>query len=183
MEIRPLKLEGSFEILLNPKMDNRGYFMRSYDRHIFEKHGLQTNWVQENESLSKNQNVIRGLHFLNPPHTETKFVRVIEGKIFDVFVDLRKDSKTYGQWDSIEISAEKHNAVYIPKGFAHGFLTLSEIVIVQYKVDNFYAAEADNGIRWNDADLNIDWKVDHPIISERDRNLQFFADFDSPFTL
>lgn len=181
MEIRSLKLKGSFEIQLTPRGDHRGYFMRSYDRFFFSKNGLQTNWIQENQSLSTQINTIRGLHFLNPPHTETKFIRVVEGKILDVFVDLRKDSETFGHWDSIELSSDNHKAVYIPKGFAHGFLTLSKITLVQYKVDSAYVAEFDDGIRWNDPTLGIDWKVKQPILSERDKNLQFFADFNSPF--
>lgn len=181
MEIKPLKLKGSYEIQLTPRGDHRGYFMRSYDQKIFSENNLQTNWIQENQSLSTKINTVRGLHFLNPPHTETKFIRVVEGKILDVFVDLRKNSETFGQWDSIELSRDNHKAVYIPKGFAHGFLTLSEITLVQYKVDSAYVAESDNGIRWNDPDLNIDWKIKEPILSERDKNLQFFLDFDSPF--
>ncbi|MBA3634752.1 MAG: dTDP-4-dehydrorhamnose 3,5-epimerase family protein, partial [Acidobacteria bacterium] len=134
MNVKPLKLKGSFEIQLIPKGDNRGYFMRSYDREIFAEHGLQTAWIQENQSLSTRINTIRGLHFLHPPHTETKLIRVMRGKILDVFVDLRKDSETFGQWDSIELSEDNHKSVYIPKGFAHGFLTLSDVVLVQYKV-------------------------------------------------
>lgn len=181
MEIKPLKLKGSFEIQLMPKGDNRGYFMRSYDHDLFAAHNLQTAWMQENQSLSTRKNTIRGLHFLNPPHTETKFIRVVEGEILDVFVDLRKDSETFGRWDSIKLSRDNNNAIYIPKGFAHGFLTLSETVLVQYKVDSVYVAEADSGIRWNDPSVGIDWKVEDPILSERDKNLQFLSDFDSPF--
>ena len=181
MEIQSLKLKGSFEIQLVPKGDNRGYFMRSYDHDVFTEHGLQTAWVQENQSFSTRLNIIRGLHFLNPPHTETKLVRVAQGKILDVFVDLRQGSETFGQWDSIELSSENNKAVYIPKGFAHGFLTLSKTVLVLYKVDSAYVSESDSGIRWNDPDVGIDWKIKEPILSERDKNLQFLADFNSPF--
>jgi dTDP-4-dehydrorhamnose 3,5-epimerase len=105
----------------------------------------------------------------------------MRGKILDVFVDLRKDSETFGQWDSIELSEDNHKSVYIPKGFAHGFLTLSDVVLVQYKVDSAYVSESDDGIRWNDPDIGIDWTVENPFLSERDRNLQLLADFNSPF--
>lgn len=181
MEIIPLKLEGSYEISFAPRGDERGYFMRSYDREIFAARGLQTEWIQENQSLSMQLHIVRGLHFLLPPHTETKLVRAVQGKILDVFVDLRKDSETFGQWDSIELSEDNFKAVYIPKGFAHGFCTLTEKVVVQYKVDSAYVGSSDAGIRWNDPKIGINWKVENPIISARDAELQFFASFDSPF--
>ena len=181
MKIEPLKLNGSYEITLAPRGDKRGYFMRSYDRKIFAEHGLQTEWLQENESLSTQINTVRGLHFLLPSHTETKLVRAVKGTILDVFVDMRKDSETFGKWDSIELSDDNYKAVYIPKGFAHGFLTLTEQVIVQYKVDAAYVGEADRGIFWNDPKIGIDWGVENPILSDRDKNLPLLEDFDSPF--
>lgn len=181
MEIVPLKLKGSYEIRLAPRGDERGYFMRTYDRQIFLENGLQTEWMQENQSLSTQLHTIRGLHFLLPPHTETKLVRVVQGKILDVFVDLRRDSQTFGQWDSIELSEDNHRAVYIPKGFAHGFCTLSERAVVQYKVDSVYVGESDAGIRWNDPAIGIEWNALDPILSERDRNLPLLKEFDSPF--
>lgn len=181
MEIIPLKLGGSYEIRLAPRGDERGYFMRTYDRKIFQENGLQTAWMQENQSLSTQLYTIRGLHFLLPPHTETKLVRAVQGKILDVFVDLRRDSETFGQWDSIELSEDNHRAVYIPKGFAHGFCTLTERAVVQYKVDSLYVAESDAGIRWNDPSIGINWNAPNPILSERDKNLPLLADFDSPF--
>ncbi|MDQ4121008.1 MAG: dTDP-4-dehydrorhamnose 3,5-epimerase [Acidobacteriota bacterium] len=181
MEVIPLKLKGSYEIRLAPRGDERGYFMRTYDREIFRANGLQTEWMQENQSLSTQLNTIRGLHFLLPPHTETKLVRTVQGKILDVFVDLRRESETFGQWDSIELSEENHRAVYIPKGFAHGFCTLTERAVVQYKVDSLYVGEADAGIRWNDSAIGIKWNARNPILSERDKNLPLLAEFDSPF--
>ena len=181
MDIKPLKLKGSFEIQLHLKGDKRGYFMRSYDGETLAEYGLQTNWVQENQSLSTRINTIRGLHFLHPPHTETKLLRCVRGRILDVFIDLRKDSETFGQWDSIELSEDNHKSVYVPKGFANGFLTLSKIVLAQYKVDSKYVSEFDDGIRWNDPDVGIDWKIENPFLSERDKNLQFLADLRSPF--
>lgn len=181
MEIKPLKLEGSYEITLNRIGDLRGYFMRTYSRDIFAEHGLQTDWAQENQSLSTGIGTVRGLHFQNPPFAETKLVRVVKGAMIDVFVDLRKDSATFGKWDSIELSEDNDKAVYIPKGFAHGFKTLTENVLVEYKIDVVYHAEAVSGIRWNDPDLAVDWNVENPITSARDAEAQFFADFDSPF--
>lgn len=178
MEIKPLKIQGSYEINLRRIEDTRGYFMRSYDRNAFAELGLQTEWVQENESLSTRLQTIRGLHFQKPPYAETKLVRVIQGAILDVFVDLRRDSKTFGQWVSVELSAKNNKAVYIPRGFAHGFCTLTEMVIVQYKVDNVYAPEYEGGIRWNDPNLNIDWKTKNPFVSQRDAQLPFFADIE-----
>jgi len=181
MDIKPLKLKGSFEIQLFPKGDIRGYFMRTYDYDTFVHQGLQTKWIQENQSLSTDINIVRGLHFLKPPYTETKLIRVVQGKILDVFVDLRKNSKTFGQWDSIELSEDNYKAVYIPKGFAHGFLALTKTVLVTYKVDSAYVPEYDSGIRWNDPDVGINWTITSPILSERDKNLPFLADFISPF--
>ena len=155
--------------------------METYSRGFFDENGLQTDWVQENQSLSEKMHTVRGLHFQTPPFAQTKFVRAIQGEIIDVFVDLRKDSETYGEWDAIRLSAENCRAVYIPRGFAHGFCTLSANAIIQYKVDNPYAPEHDSGIRWNDPDLNIDWETDAPVLSAKDEKLQFFRDFVSPF--
>jgi dTDP-4-dehydrorhamnose 3,5-epimerase len=181
MEIRPLKLAGTFEIQLKPIGDARGYFMRTYDKASLERLGLVTDWLQENQSLSAHPGIIRGLHFQYPPHAETKLVRVIRGAALDVFVDLRKSSATYGQWDCIELSADNHRAVYIPKGFAHGFCTLTENVLVTYKVDAYYAPTAEGGLPWNDPDLAIRWPVTKAIVSPKDGNWKPFRDFVSPF--
>ncbi len=181
MEIRKLKLDGTFEI--RPKLhgDLRGYFAETYLSNLFEDHGLQTNWVQENQSLSTRLHTIRGLHYQTPPVAQTKLVRAVVGKILDVFVDIRKESPTYGQWDSLVVSDETCNAVYVPQGFAHGFCTLTENVIVQYKVDNPYSPENEGGIRWNDSDLNIDWKTENPQMSQRDLELPVFSELETPF--
>ncbi len=181
MQIEPLKLKGTYRIKLERIGDARGYFMRFYNREIFAAHGLQTVWEQESVSFNKEKKIVRGLHFQLPPFNETKIVRVAAGAIFDVFVDLRKDSETYGKWDTIELSAENDTAVYISKGFAHGFKTLAENTLVEYKIDANYNAESAGGIRWNDTDLAIEWNTENPIMSERDGKLPFFADFDSPF--
>lgn len=183
MEIKPLKLKGIFQLNLKRHGDLRGYFMRFYDREIFARHGLQTVWEQESVSFNRAKDTIRGLHFQLPPLVEAKIVRVVEGAIWDVFVDLRHNSETYGRWDALELSAENNRAVYLPKGFAHGFRTLAENTKIEYKIDVPYRADLASGIRWNDKTLGIDWHVENPTISARDGELQFFDSFDSPFTV
>jgi dTDP-4-dehydrorhamnose 3,5-epimerase len=181
VKIQSLRLKGSYLIKLNPHRDDRGYFMRVFDEAVFRQQGLVTTWVQENESRSTHRGTIRGIHFQKPPHSETKLVRVVAGAILDVFVDLRKDSETLGQWDSIELSRDNHNLVYIPKGFAHGYCTLTEETVVLYKVDEFYSPEFEGGLRWNDETLNINWPVKEPYLSTKDRTLPLFREVVSPF--
>ena len=182
MEINKLRLDGVFEIKAEKKGDSRGYFAETYLANVFEKYGLQTNWVQENQSLTSQVNTIRGLHFQSPPFAQAKLIRVPLGRILDILVDIREGSPTYGEWESLVISDDLLNAVYIPHGFAHGFCTLSENVIVQYKVDNVYSAEHEDGICWNDESLAIDWSNEEPILSKRDLSLGDFKDFVSPFS-
>lgn len=179
IEIQPLPLAGAYEITLSPIEDARGYFVTTYRAELFQQHDMVTDWVQENQSLSRQKDTVRGLHFQYPPHNETKLVRVIAGVALDVMVDLRKESPTYGQWAAVELSG--NNMVYIPKGFAHGFCTLTTDVLVAYKVDAYYAPDAQGGLRWNDPTLAIEWPCDNPLLSEKDRNLPFLADFESPF--
>ncbi len=181
MEIRKLKLDGIYEI--RPKLigDMRGYFAETYLEKAFAEYGLQTSWVQENQSLSTDLNTLRGLHFQSPPHAQTKLVRAVVGKVLDVFVDIRKNSSTYGQWDSIVLSDELCNSVYVSRGFAHGFCTLTDDAIVQYKVDAPYNRESEGGIIWDDADLAIEWNADNPKLSERDAAMPTFAELKTPF--
>ena len=134
MLVKERKIGGVFEIQLDPHEDKRGFFMRVYDDTIFKKCGLHRNWVQENHSRSVEDGVIRGMHFQFPPYTETKLIRSISGEIYDVFIDLRKDSPTFRRWDSIKLSAENKKMIYIPRGFAHGFCTLTKNCEVVYKV-------------------------------------------------
>jgi dTDP-4-dehydrorhamnose 3,5-epimerase len=181
MKITPLQLPGTFEITLRRFDDPRGYFAETYREAVFADAGLVTGWVQENQSLSRQQGTLRGLHFQTPPHAQTKLVRVLSGRALDVWVDLRKDSPTFQQWDALELSAESLNMVYIPQGFAHGFLTLTADVIVSYKVDAYYAPDHDAGLRWNDPAIAIDWPVDSPQLSEKDAALPTLADFPSRF--
>ena len=177
MKIKEKKLKGAFEIILEPRKDKRGFFMRVYDEKIFKEFGIHRYWVQENHSLTIQKGIIRGLHFQFPPYAETKLIRSIRGSIFDVFVDLRKNSLTFGQWDSVILSQDKFNCAYVPRGFAHGFCTLTTHCEVIYKVDNFYRPEAENGIIWNDDTLKINWPIDNPLLSKKDANLKPFKYF------
>jgi len=181
MNIIALSLPGAFKIVLAPRGDERGYFMRTYDEAIFRAHGLETRWVQENQSRSRRKGIIRGLHFQAPPHAETKLVRVVRGAILDVFVDVRTGSPTYGRHEAVELTEDNTTAAYVPKGFAHGFCTLTDDCVVAYKVDAAYAPEAEGGLAWDDPDLGIRWPTDQPFLSEKDRNWPAFKEFVSPF--
>lgn len=168
-------------IIIEPKIfnDNRGYFFESFNQKNFEKStGLQTNFVQDNESKS-GYGTIRGIHFQNSPFAQAKLVRAIEGKILDVVVDLRPNSKTFGDWFSIILSGDNKKQLFVPRGFGHAFVVMSQFAIFSYKVDNFYSKEHDSGIIWNDQTLKIDWQMPSSdlILSEKDKNLQSFTDF------
>lgn len=171
MKIQPCGIPGVYEISLIPRTDHRGYFMRTYDRSIWTDHGLDRTWVQENESFSRSKGTIRGLHLQLPPFAETKLIRVTKGAIFDVFADLRTGSPTFGQWGAVELSADNHKMVYIPRGFAHGYCTLTDECEIVYKVDNYYAPAYESGVVWNDETLRIDWPVAAPILSSKDSHL------------
>lgn len=178
---RPLGLRGAWEIEATPVGDQRGYFVRTYDKDLFGQRALQTHWAQENQSWSARRGTIRGLHFQRPPHAETKLVRVVSGAILDVLVDLRRASPTYGRWEALELSADNFRMAYVPRGFAHGFCTLADDSVVAYKVDAPYAADAEGGLPWDDPDIGIAWPADDPIVSERDRGHAPFQAFRSPF--
>ena len=166
--------------ILKPKFisDERGYFMESFKSNLFS----DINFIQDNESMSS-KGVLRGLHFQEPPYSQSKLVRVVSGEVLDVAVDLRKESDTYGMYESIVLSSENKLQFFIPKGFAHGFVVLSKTAIFSYKVDNPYSKLHEGGIIYNDFTLNIDWKIDKSklIISEKDINLGSFKNFNSPF--
>lgn len=168
MEFTTGKLKGVFFIEPNPIEDERGFFMRTYDVDLFNAMGLHLTWRQENHSKSIMKHTIRGLHFQLPPHAETKLVRCVRGEILDVFVDLRKDSETFGQYDSVVLSESNKIQVLIPAGFAHGFCSLTDSSEVLYKVDNFYCKEAERGLLWNDTSLGISWPTETPVISVKD---------------
>ena len=177
MEIQQLPLAGTYQITLSPIGDSRGFFMRTFDVKAFNHYGLNKVWVQENHSRSSRKGILRGLHFQFPPYCETKLVRCIRGSVRDVFVDLRQDSPTFGKWDSIDLSEDNKKMVYIPRGFAHGFCTLSENSEVLYKVDNYYAPNHEGGLRWNDPQLNIEWPLENPILSEKDQHHMSLQEF------
>lgn len=170
--------ETGFEglLIIEPTIygDNRGYFFESYNRQKFEEMGIPHHFVQDNQSLSA-KGVLRGLHFQKEPYAQGKLVRVLTGKALDVAVDLRPDSKTFGQHYKYLLDAQKNNMMYIPEGFAHGFVTLEETLFF-YKCTNFYNKEAECGVLWNDPDLNIDWEVDNPELSEKDLKLSLFKE-------
>ena len=177
MTITEKRLKGLFEIELSPFEDHRGFFMRTYDASILIKSGLNREWVQENHSSSVQKGTVRGLHFQLPPHTDAKLIRCIRGEIFDVVVDIRKDSPTFGQWESIILSEKNKKELFIPRGFAHGFCTLTDYCDIVYKHDNYYNKEYDAGILWNDPDLGIEWPIEKPILSERDTKQQTLNEF------
>jgi len=182
MNLVKTKLDGL--IVLKPTVfkDSRGYFMESYNQKNINKLLGNVNFVQDNESESS-QGVLRGLHFQNPPNTQAKLVRCLKGSVLDVVLDLRKNSKTYGIFETIVLSSENKEQLFVPKGFAHGFIVLSESAILSYKVDNYYNPESESGIIWNDPDLNIDWRINKKeiIVSEKDKSLPTFNNFINPF--
>ncbi len=160
--------------------DSRGYFFESYNRNKFHHAGIKTEFVQDNQSKS-HKNVLRGLHFQNPPYAQAKLIRVISGSVLDVAVDIRNGSPTYGKYVSTILSAENKTMFFIPEGFAHGFLTLEDNTIFCYKCSNLYHKESEGCILWNDKILNIDWGIESPIVSEKDKNGQFFHELVSKF--
>ena len=171
-------------IVIEPKVfeDSRGYFFEAYNQGLFQTNGVLPVFVQDNQSRST-YGVIRGLHYQLNPYAQSKLVRVLEGTILDVAVDIRKNSPTYGQHFSIELSAENKKQLFLPAGFAHGFSVLSETAIVLYKCDAFYNKQSEGGIRYNDESLNIDWKINpkEAIVSDKDVELPFFKDATSNF--
>ena len=168
--------------ILKPQVfkDHRGYFFESYNYQKFTHFDLNYLFVQDNESQSS-KDVVRGLHFQKPPFAQGKLVRVIKGSVLDVAVDLRKNSPTYGKWEAVELTEENKWMYWIPPGFAHGFATLEDHTIFSYKCTNVYNKESEGSILWNDPDLNIDWKIENPILSEKDKTGPTLRDFISPF--
>jgi dTDP-4-dehydrorhamnose 3,5-epimerase len=169
VDIKERKLRGVYEITLAPILDARGFFMRAYDVKMFQEAGIHREWLQENHSRSEQKGIIRGLHFQFPPYAETKLVRCIRGAVLDVMVDLRKDSPSFGQWDALELSESNKKMVLIPRGFAHGFCTLTDESEVLYKVDNIYQRDHEGGLLWSDPEIGIEWPVQNAILSEKDQ--------------
>ncbi len=170
MKITKTKLAGVY--IIEPKIfnDERGYFFESFSLKWFEDNVCKTTFVQDNESKST-YGVLRGLHFQKAPYAQAKLVRVIKGKVWDVAVDIRKDSPTFGQYVGVELSEENKKQIFIPRGFAHGFAVLSDEAIFQYKCDNYYMPESEGAIIWNDKEIGIDWKIPEKdiILSEKDK--------------
>lgn len=170
--------------IIEPKIfgDSRGYFYESYSQRDFEEKVAKVSFVQDNQSFS-HYGVLRGLHFQLPPYSQSKLVRVIQGRVMDVAVDIRKGSPTFGKYVTCEMSGENHRQFFIPKGFAHGFVVLSETALFQYKCDEFYHPEAEGAIAWNDPDLAIEWpvKVADIELSEKDKHHPLFKEFVTPF--
>jgi dTDP-4-dehydrorhamnose 3,5-epimerase len=161
-------LPGVFTVDLKPHEDERGFFARTWCRQEFAAHGLNDRVVQCSISFSKRRGTLRGLHYQAPPHAEDKLVRCTHGAIFDVILDLRRDSPTFCRHVVFELTAERHRSLYIPKGCAHGFQTLTDDVYVLYQMSEFYAPDAARGIRWDDARFAIEWPIRHPILHPRD---------------
>lgn len=166
------KIETKFAdaFLLEPTVfgDHRGFFMESYNKDTFKEIGIEIDFIQDNHSLSQTPGTLRGLHYQLAPKAQTKLIRATKGAIYDVIVDIRKESSTYGQWQGFILTAENKRQLLVPKGFAHGFCTLVENTEVQYKVDELYSPEHDRGIAWDDSVLSIDWPVSNPILSDKD---------------
>jgi dTDP-4-dehydrorhamnose 3,5-epimerase len=169
------KLEIPDVILITPHLfnDERGYFFENFNHSIFKQNQINLNFIQENFSKSK-KNVIRGLHFQKNPKAQAKLVTAISGEIFDVAVDLRKNSSTFGKWVGEILSETNHKSLYVPEGFAHGFCVLSESADIVYKINKEYSPEHEQGIIWNDPELDISWPISKPILSEKDQNFSLF---------
>jgi dTDP-4-dehydrorhamnose 3,5-epimerase len=170
MQINPTPLAGAFLVTLDPIEDERGFFARVFDEETFADYGLATHFCQCSLSFNRRKGTLRGLHYQATPHMEEKLVRCVRGGVFDVVVDLRKDSATFGQWWGTELSDDNHQALYIPKGFAHGFQTLADGSELFYQISVPFVAEAACGLAWDDAALDIEWPdINNAITSERDR--------------
>lgn len=170
-------------LLIEPKVfgDHRGFFCETYNRRRFEECGLLVDFVQDNHAFSASAGVLRGLHFQAPPMTQTKLVRVARGAVYDVVLDLRRGSPTFGHWEGFTLSAENHLQLFVPAGMAHGYMTTAPDTDFLYKVDTFYSPEHDGGILADDPDLGIAWPVSPAVLSEKDTRLPRMRDFNSPF--
>lgn len=169
-------------LLIKPRVfqDERGYFIESYNEKEWREAGLHAIFVQDNQSMSK-KNTLRGLHFQHAPFAQGKLVRVVRGAVLDVAVDIRNGSPTFGQSYKVILTADNFLQLYIPEGFAHGFLTLEDNTVFSYKCTNYYSAAHEDGLLWNDKELGIDWETDSPFLSPKDENNKEFKDFKSPF--
>lgn len=176
MKITKTKLDGV--VIIEPDVfgDNRGFFMESWNKKKMEEVGLYYDFVQDNHSKSTVKGTLRGIHFQKGDKAQAKLVRCVKGTVLDVAVDLRKNSPTFKQWVGVELSGENKKQLLIPRGFGHGFVTLTDDVEFLYKADNYYAPEADAGIRWNDSEIGVEWGAENPILSEKDKKNPFLKD-------
>ena len=176
MKITKTKLEGV--VIIEPDVfgDNRGFFMESWNKKKMTETGLNYDFVQDNHSKSTVKGTLRGIHFQKGDKAQAKLVRCVKGAVLDVAVDLRKNSPTFKQWVGVELSEENKKQLLIPRGFGHGFVTLTDDVEFLYKADNYYAPEADAGIRWNDPEIGVEWSIENPILSEKDKKNPFLKD-------
>jgi len=169
-------------LILNRHIDHRGFFAETYSRRKYSELGIEDEFVQDNHSLSRQVGTLRGLHFQAPPHAQAKLVRCGRGAIFDVAVDIRRGSPTYGAWEGYELSAENGEQLYVPVGFAHGFVTLEPDSEIVYKCSDYYAPETEGAILWNDPDIGINWPTDaDPILSDKDAVAPLISELESPF--
>lgn len=176
MRLTPLAISGAYSVSLDAMQDSRGSFGRLFCAQSFAEAGLETNWVQTNLSRSARRGTIRGLHFQSAPFVETKLLACLSGRIFDVLLDLRKDSVTFGSWISIELDGKQGDAVYIPEGIAHGFQTLSDDVTLHYSHSRPYSPDHQGGVNFADPTVGVDWPLPADVLSERDAGLPFFQD-------
>ena len=175
------KLPGVYVVEPQVFGDHRGYFMETYSTKTFADIGITNDFVQDNQSFTAQKGTLRGIHFQNAPMAQAKLVRVTKGAVLDVAVDLRKGSPTYKQWVAVELTAENKRMLFIPRGFGHGFVTLTEDVEFCYKVDNLYSKECDRGIRFNDPTIGVDWGIADPILSQKDTTSPMLDDSDCNF--
>lgn len=181
MEFIQTELEGVYIVELQPHGDRRGFFVECYSKRVFEQAGLHYDFVQDNHSSSSVKGTLRGIHFQRGNHAQAKLVRCVKGAVLDVAVDLRSGSPTYKKWVAVELSEENMRQLMIPRGFGHGFVTLTDNVEFFYKADNYYAPETEGSIIWNDPELAIDWGVENPILSAKDTVAPFLKDVVTDF--
>ena len=181
MNIEKTSIDGLY--IIDPKVfgDNRGWFCETYSQKTFEEAGLYADFVQDNHSFSEKKNILRGMHFQINPVSQIKLIRCTRGAVMDVVVDLRKNSPTYLKHEKVELTADNHKMFWIPKGFAHGFLTLTENCEIQYKVDALYSPEHDRSMLFSDQSVGIDWGIDNPIMSDKDKNAPLLKDIEINF--
>ena len=180
METIQAKIKGL--VVIQPKVfqDDRGHFYEPYNKKTLSEIGILEDFWQDNQSMSQ-KDVLRGLHFQNPPFAQSKLVRVIKGAVWDVAVDIRKNSPTYGEYYGLELNEKNKTILYIPEGFAHGFKTLEDNTIFLYKCSTLYNKGAEDSILWNDPDINIPWNIENPVLSDKDKNAKLFRNFQSKF--